>query len=130
MPDKIDGLANVLGNHVVCVVITIGTRENDNSEFHASISTRKSSITGFERTSRAIRVAVSRAWSSLTPLSIAISKYLPCRTSEILGKPSNSTECWIAFPCGSRIPGLRVTYTLAFIIVAPRKFYGKRLHFE
>src|SRR5689334_18322956 len=40
VPDEIYWLAHVLGNDVVGVVVAIRTGKNNNSEFHASISTR------------------------------------------------------------------------------------------
>ena len=40
VPDEVDWLAHVFGDHVIGIVIAIRTRKNNNSEFHASISTR------------------------------------------------------------------------------------------
>ena len=40
VPDEIDWLADVFRDHVIGVVITVGSGKNDNSKFHASISTR------------------------------------------------------------------------------------------
>ena len=49
-----------------------GGMHNTSTELHLSISTRKSSMTGLERTSRAMRVAVSRASCSSSCPSRAI----------------------------------------------------------
>jgi hypothetical protein len=40
VPDEVYGLTDVLGDHVISVVIAIRTGKNYNSEFHASNSTR------------------------------------------------------------------------------------------
>ena len=40
VPDEIDWLSDVFRDHVIGIVIAVRTRKNNNSEFHASISTR------------------------------------------------------------------------------------------
>src|SRR5216110_3110476 len=98
MPYEVDRLPDMFGDHMVGVVITIGTREDYDTKFQASISTRYSSMMGFDNTSRAMRATDSRACSSFNESSSAISKYFPCRISAIPLKPNISTECWIALP--------------------------------
>src|SRR5262249_1499376 len=53
----------------------------------------------------------ARAWSVSCRSS---SMYLPWRTSATLAKPSEPSACWMARPCGSSTPVLRVMWTLAF----------------
>src|SRR5215475_2240866 len=51
------------------------------------------------------------AWS-VSPRSSSM--YLPWRTSSTPVKPREANACWMARPCGSRTPGFRVMWTLAF----------------
>src|SRR5688572_21533172 len=44
-----------------------------------------------------------------------MSNTLPCRTAPTPAKPSALSDPWMAWPCGSRTPALRVTVTRAFI---------------
>src|SRR5262249_31610068 len=47
------------------------------------------------------------------------SRYFPIRTSPTSGYPSACNDCCTAFPCGSRIPSLGVTYTRASHPIMP-----------
>ena len=49
------------------------------------------------------------------PSASTIRNSLPARTSSTPAKPSELSECWIAFPCGSRTDGLSSTITVAFM---------------
>src|SRR5205807_9457814 len=51
VPDEIDRLADVFRDHVIRIVIAVRTGKNYNAEFHFSISTRKSSMIGLDKTS-------------------------------------------------------------------------------
>ena len=58
---------------------------------------------------------ISSMSESLVPSARSSSISLPARTSLTPEKPSPSSAWWIALPCGSRTPGLRVMNTRAFM---------------
>src|SRR5579871_3933524 len=58
---------------------------------------------------------MSSSAASATPSSTSSSISRPARTSRTPAKPRPSSECWIARPCGSSTPGLRLTWTRTFI---------------
>src|SRR5258708_35233092 len=54
------------------------------------------------------------AWAASVSLSTS-SMYFPWRTSPTPANPKEVRACPIAWPCGSRTPGFKVTCTRAFI---------------
>src|SRR5262249_22629890 len=115
VPDEVDRLADHLADDVIRVVVAVRPRKDDDTELHWRISTRKSSMTGFERMSRAMRSSSACASSGERPSPSSISKYLPWRTSAMPVYPTVSMAWWMALPWGSRTPRFSVTKTSAFI---------------
>src|SRR5205807_9386701 len=81
VPDEIDRLAHVFRDHVIRIVIAVRSGKDYDTELHFSISTRKSSMIGLDKTSRASASACSRAFASPSEPSSATSKYFPWRMS-------------------------------------------------
>src|SRR4030095_8927632 len=99
MPDEVNGFADYGLHSVVAVVVTVGSRKNDNAEFHLGSHTIwNSSMTGLVRTSFASFWTISFPRSGVTSSAMLTSKYLPCRTSATSGSPIDWTLRWMVIP--------------------------------
>src|ERR1044071_10087818 len=73
-------------------------------------------MTGFARSrSHICRSCFSTSSRDCSPSASTMRNSLPARTSSTPANPSELSECWMAFPCGSRTDGLSSTMTVAFM---------------
>src|SRR5689334_22687817 len=97
--------AEYFGDRVISVVITVGTGEGHDAEFHACTadSISKSSVTGFASSLRHMSVTVSSA-AIASYASISRMMYRPTCASFTLWNPSVCRAPFTALPCGSSSP--------------------------